>query len=290
MSDKEFSEMKKGIVLEGGGMRGLFSCGIIDVLLENHITFDGAVGVSAGAAFGCNLKSKQLGRALRYNLRFAGDNRYCSLFSLFKTGDLYNADFCYRRIPNELDLFDYETLKKNPMEFFMVVTDIESGKPVYSPLTDGNPEELEWMRASASMPLVARPVLIDGKKYLDGGISDSIPLKFMESKGYKKNIVILTQPKNYVKTKNGALPIVKLFLKKYPNLIQALASRHKMYNAETHYVFEQEKLGNALVFCPETSLNISRTEKNKIKLQEVYDQGRILALKRLDEIKKFLEK
>lgn len=280
--------MKTGLVLEGGAMRGLFTCGILDVFMEQGIEFAGAVGVSAGACFGCNIKSRQPGRALRYNLRFANDKRYCSVQSLFKTGDIYNADFCYRQLPDELDLFDYETLKNNPMEFYMAVTDIKTGKPVYPKLTDGNRKELQWMRASASMPLVSKPVKIDDGEYLDGGMSDSIPLQFMECVGYKRNVVILTQPRSYVKTPNKLMWLMRILLRKYPKLLDAMANRHNMYNDETRYVFEQEKQGNVLVLCPEEPLGISRTEKNIAELQRVYDMGRKLALDRLEEIKKFL--
>lgn len=288
MNCKSENQVKTGLVLEGGAMRGLFTCGILDVFMEQGIEFNAAVGVSAGACFGCNIKSRQPGRALRYNLRFANDKRYCSVQSLFKTGDIYNADFCYRQLPDELDLFDYETLKNNPMEFYMAVTDIKTGKPVYPKLTDGNRKELQWMRASASMPLVSKPVKIDDGEYLDGGMSDSIPLQFMECVGYKRNVVILTQPRSYVKTPNKLMWLMRILLRKYPKLLDAMANRHNMYNDETRYVFEQEKQGSVLVLCPEEPLGISRTEKNTAELQRVYDMGRKLALDRLEEIKKFL--
>ena len=280
--------VKTGLVLEGGAMRGLFTCGILDVFMEQGIEFAGAVGVSAGACFGCNIKSRQPGRVLRYNLRFAHDKRYCSVRSLIKTGNMYNADFCYRAIPDELDLFDYEALRNNPMEFYMAVTDIKTGKPVYPKLTDACQKELEWMRASASMPLVSKPVEIDGGLYLDGGMTDSVPLQFLESVGYKRNVVILTQPRDYVKSPNKLMWLMRIALRKYPKLLDAMANRHNMYNDETRYVFEQEKQGNVLVLCPEEPLGISRTEKNIAELQRVYDMGRKLALDRLEEIKKFL--
>lgn len=271
-------------------MRGLFTCGVLDLFMEKGIEFDGAVGISAGACFGCNLKSRQPGRALRYNLRFAGDKRYCSFRSLFKTGDIYNADFCYHKIPQELDPFDFDTLKKNPMEFYMGVTDVETGEAAFPQLVDGCDKDLEWMRASASMPLAAKIVEIDGGKYMDGGIADSIPLQFMQSKGYDRNVVILTQPRNYVKKPNSLMPLIRLVYRKYPNFVRAVASRHEMYNAETRYIFEQEKAGNALVICPDAALGISRIEKKGSELQRVYDMGRSIAERRLDEIKEFLSK
>ena len=278
----------KGLVLEGGAMRGMFTCGVLDVFMEQGITFDGAIGVSAGATFGCNLKSKQIGRAIRYNLRFAKDPRYCSFRSLLKTGDLYNADFCYRQLPDELDIFDRKTFRENPLDFYLVVTDIESGEPVYFKMKDGEAAELEWMRASASMPLVSKPVCIDGHKYLDGGISDSIPLKYFEKIGYDKNVVILTQPRNYRKKKSRIQFLMKLLLAKYPELYKAMKQRPEAYNEQTAYVFEQEAKGSAFVICPEESLGISRTEDNVDELKRVYELGRQTATAKLSAVKEFL--
>ena len=277
-----------GLVLEGGAMRGMFTCGVLDVFMEQGITFDGAIGVSAGATFGCNLKSKQIGRAIRYNLRFAKDPRYCSFRSLIKTGNLYNADFCYRQMPDELDVFDRKTFRENPLEFYLVVTDIESGEPVYFKMKDGEFAELEWMRASASMPLVSKPVCIDGHKYLDGGITDSIPLKYFEKIGYDKNVVILTQPRDYRKTKSRIQFLMKPLFAKYPELYKAMKNRPEAYNAQTAYVFEQEKQGKAFVICPEESLGISRTEHNVDELKRVYEMGRRTAESKLEAIKAFL--
>ena len=143
---------KTGLVLEGGAMRGMFTCGVIDVLMENGIRFDGAAGISAGAVFGCNYKSRQIGRPVRYNKNYCKDPRYCSDRSLIKTGDLYGADFCYRELPDVLDPFDRETFKNDPMEFYIGATDVKTGKAVYHKCTDGGEDDLLWMRASASMP------------------------------------------------------------------------------------------------------------------------------------------
>ena len=182
--------MKKGLILEGGAMRGMYTAGVLDIFMENDITVDGAIGVSAGAAFGCNLKSKQIGRTIRYNTKYCRDPRYVGLRSLIKTGDIYGADFCYNQIPNRLDIFDVETYQKNPMDFYVVTTDVETGKPIYHLCPNGDATDIKWFRASASMPMVSNIVEIDGFKMLDGGISDSIPIhKFMEM-GYEKNIVI----------------------------------------------------------------------------------------------------
>ena len=288
MDDNSGSKEKTGLVMEGGAMRALFTAGVTDVMMENGISFDGAIGVSAGAAFGCNFKSKQPGRAIRYNLKYCRDRRYCSLSSLFATGDLYNARFCYQTLPRELDRFDFRTYKSNPMEFFAVATDIESGLPEYKKIEECDDNGLNWLRASASMPLVSRPVSLDGKMLLDGGISDSIPLKWFEGAGFSRNIVILTQPRSYQKKKTLVIPFLKLFLRKYPLLLKAMENRHEMYNAETSYVFEREKIGAAMVICPEKPLGISRTEKDSGELRRVYEIGRNLGKEKLGDIKEFL--
>jgi len=200
-------ENKIGLVLEGGGMRGMYTCGILDVLMNEGIEFGGAAGVSAGAAFGCNYKSRQPGRALRYNKRFAGDPRYSGLRSLLRTGNLFNAEFCYHVVPTEYDVFDTATFASNPMAFYAVCMDVDTGKAVYHRCTDGGYTDLEWIRASASMPIVSRVVEIDGHRYLDGGLADNIPLEFMQQQGYARNVVILTQADDYRKQQSRAMPL-----------------------------------------------------------------------------------
>lgn len=282
------SDIKKGLVMEGGAMRGMFTAGVIDVFLENDICFDGAIGVSAGATFGCNFKSKQIGRSIRYNLRFCKDSRYCGIKSLLTSGNLYNADFCYNQLPNNLDLFDYETYKNNPLKFYIVASDVRTGLPVYKELKSCDKNDLEWMRASASMPLVSKVVEIDGFKLLDGGMTDSIPLKYFESIGYNRNVVILTQPRDFIKKENKLIKIIKLFLSKYPKIVDAMKNRHIMYNSETKYIFDKADKGEVFVICPETSLGISRTESNGDKLMNTYQLGRDIAKKNLDSLRAFL--
>jgi len=282
--------MKKGLVLEGGAMRGLFTAGVTDVMMENGIEFDGIIGVSAGAAFGCNYKSKQIGRAVRYNLKYCDDPRYCSFRSLIKTGDLYGADFCYHEMPEKLDIFDVETFEKNPTEFYVVCTNAETGKAEYKKLSKVDYDCLEWIRASASLPLVSRVVEVDGYKLMDGGMADSIPLRYFEEIGYDRNVVILTQPKDYVKGKNKMMPIIRHTLKKYPNLIKAIETRHEMYNEAVKYICEKEEKGEIFVIRPEEVLNIGKTEHNRDRIQAVYDIGRKTAQANIERIKEFLNK
>ncbi len=280
--------MKYGLVMEGGAMRGLFTAGVTDVLMENGIEFDGAAGVSAGACFGCNYKSGQNGRAIRYNLRFCKDKRYCSVYSLITTGDMFGAKFCYHIMPDELDIFDIEAFKENPMVFYVVCTDVETGRPVYKKLNTADYNELEWIRASASMPLASRIVEVDGRKLLDGGISDSIPLSFMERHGFDRNIVILTQPRDYFKKPNKSISLIKTVYKKYPKLVKAYAERPKMYNEQLEYVRKSESEGKALVIAPPVTLPIGHVEHKQDKLLEVYRIGRKTALDNIDRILEFM--
>lgn len=281
--------MKTGLILEGGAMRGLFTAGVMDVLMENGIEFDGAIGVSAGAAFGVNYKSKQIGRVLRYNTKFVRDKRYCGVRVLLKTGNIYSTEFCYGEVPLKHDIFDFETYEKNPMEFYVVATDVETGKAVYHKYEGQSDHGFDWIRASASMPLVSQIVEIDGQRMLDGGIADSIPVRYFESIGYDRNIAVLTQCKGFQKKKNEALPLVKLKYKKYPKLVETMANRHVVYNETLAYIEEKEKAGELFAIRPEHELPVSRVEKDPEKLKAAYEIGRQTAQNNLLKIKQFLK-
>ncbi len=283
-------EMKYGLVLEGGAMRGLFTAGVLDILMENDIKLDVAVGVSAGAAFGCNYKSGQIRRAIRYNTRFCKDKRYCSMLSYIKTGDLFGSEFCYHEIPDKLDIFDTEAFNASPMDFWVVCTDINTGRAVYHKCGNIDYTELEWIRASASMPIAARIVEIGEHRLLDGGISDSIPLKFMESRGCEKNVVILTQPRDYIKKPAGGMRLMKVKYRKYPELVKAAANRHKMYNSELKYIRSAEEEGRAFVIAPPEKLPVGHVEHDPDVMLEVYRIGRRTASRYLEDLLAFLEK
>ncbi len=280
--------MRTGLVLEGGAMRGMFTAGVLDVFLERGITFDGACGVSAGAVFGCNLKSGQAGRTIRYNTRFCGDARYGSFRSLLKTGDLYDAEFCYREIPEKLDIFDTEAFRKNPMAFYVVCTDVDTGMPVYKRIYEGIGEELLWMRASASLPFVSRIVEVGGRRLLDGGISDSVPLRFMEGIGYTKNVVVLTRPRTYVK-KRAKSVLMRLLLRKEPYLLDAIEARADMYNETLEYICEKEKRGEVFVIRPEAELAVGKMEKDPEKLRTAYAEGRRAAHGQMEALLHYLK-
>lgn len=279
--------MKKGLVLEGGAMRGLWTAGITDVMMEHDIWPDGLIGVSAGAAFGCNYKSRQIGRAIRYNMRFAKDSRYSGIRSLLTTGDYFNAEFDYHIVPKQYEIYDDDAFNHNPMEFIVVCTDVETGEAVYQPLTEANYDTYEWIRASASMPLVSKVVSIQGRKLLDGGVADSIPLTYTESRGYDRNVVVLTQPLGYQKEHNRLMPLMRFALRRYPEMIKALDYRHIMYNKQLEYVAQAEREGRCLVIRPDTKIPIGHISHNPQQMQHVYQIGRAIGERYIERIKDF---
>lgn len=280
---------KTGLVLEGGAMRGMYTAGVLDVLMEEKIQTDGVIGVSAGAVFGCNYKSGQIGRTLRYNLQFCGDKRYGSIHSLIRTGDIYDVEFCYHEIPEVIDPFDNDAFVKNPADFYVVCTDVKTGKPVYHKCTDCGRDDLKWMQASASMPLVSKIVETEGYQLLDGGIADSIPIQWFRKQGYKKNLVILTRPEGYRKKKMKFQGAVNLMLRHYPNLAKAMARRYKVYNRTLDKLEELSKKGEVMILQPSRLIEVSRLEKDPEKLKALYQLGREDAKRKLAQIRAFLE-
>ena len=280
--------MKTALIMEGGAMRGMFTCGVIDVIMENGILFNGAAGISAGAVFGCNYKSRQIGRPVRYNKKYCRDPRYCSVRSLITTGDLYGADFCYRELPDVLDPFDRKTFAENSMEFYVGATDVETGECVYHLCMDGGDEDMLWFRASASMPIVSRPVQIGDHSYLDGGISDAVPYAYMERRDYDRNVIVLTQPKGYRK-RPEASPVMKISLRRIPKIYEAMARRHEMYNRQMDELDRMETEKRAMIIRPPEDLGIGHTEKNPEELERVYRIGRKEAEHRLSEIRTWLK-
>ena len=279
--------MKRGLVLEGGAMRGLWTAGVTDVMMEHDIRPDALIGVSAGAAFGCNYKSHQIGRAIRYNTRFARDSRYSGIKSLLTSGNYFNAHFGYHVVPYEYDIFDIETFQQNPMTFTIVCTDVETGQAVYHEINHVDHDELEWLRASASMPLASKVVHVGGYKLLDGGVSDSIPLEYFERQGIRRNVVILTQPLGYQKEHLRLMPLMRLSLRKYPQMIRALDERHLMYNYQLEYVANAERLGRCLVIRPEEQIPIGHISHDPDRMRRVYEAGRAVGEQYIDRIRDF---
>ena len=280
--------MKTGLIMEGGAMRGMFTAGVLDVLMENGLVTDGAIGVSAGAVFGCNYKSHQIGRVIRYNTEYCNDKRYASFKNLVKTGNLYSEQFCYHEVPEKLDPFDEAAFAASPMDFFVVCTDVKTGEPIYHKCRKGDAEDVLWMEASASMPLAAKIVKIGHYGLLDGGVADSIPVRFFESIGYKRNLIILTQPKGYIKKKNKFLPAIRAKYFRYPAFVEAVADRHERYNETLSYISMLEQVGKDYVIRPPIPLEIGAMERDPAQLRRVYETGRAVAQIQVEKIRDFL--
>ncbi|MBR6530164.1 MAG: patatin family protein [Clostridia bacterium] len=282
--------MKTALILEGGAMRGLFTAGVLDYFTEKKLSFDLAVGVSAGAAFGCNLKSHQKGRVLRYNTTYCRDKRYCSLKNLLTTGDLYGADFCYRMLPDVLDPFDYESYREDPCDFWCVCTDAESAEPVYKQINSLTNDEFLYMRASASLPLVSRAVEVDGRRLLDGGISDSIPLDFAKRMGADKCVLILTRPKGYRKKPIAAKALIRLLLRKSPRLADAICTRHVRYNRTVEQIEDAEGRGEVFVIRPSAPIDVRVAERDSSRLARAHAEGLKHAENAFDALLAYLNK
>jgi len=281
---------KTGLILEGGAMRGMYTAGVCDVLMEQGITFDGCIGVSAGATFGCNVKSRQIGRSVRYNCKYSRNVRYGSFLSLLFTGDYFGRKFCYDDLPNKLDPFDYETYKNNPMPFYIVCTDAKTGGALYHRADTCDARDLTYMRASASMPLFSRIVEVDGYHLSDGGTADSIPLAWFREQGYNRNVIVLTRPEGYRKSPSspGLNKLLRLSLRKYPALVKALENRHIGYNRTLDEISAAEQASEVLVLRPSRDLHLSRIEKDPDKLRQMYNLGREDAAAQLETIRGFL--
>ncbi len=276
------------LVFEGGAMRGIYTAGVIDVLLKNNIEVDTAIGVSAGALFGVNYVSKQYGRAYRYVLKYINNSNFFGFKSLFKTGNIMNEEFNFHKLIYELDKFDFDTFNSSKTKFYTVVTNLETGLAEYVEIKDIR-KDMEYIRASGSMPLVSKTVEINGKYYLDGAIADSIPVKKVQDMGFDKIIVVTTRTIDYRKKPMKKFLFSRSY-KNYPKFIKALLNRHIIYNDTVKYLIEEENKGNIIVIRPTKDLHVKRVEKNKQKLEDMYNLGVNDTEAKLTAIKKYLDK
>lgn len=278
--------MKTGIVLEGGGMRGIYTAGVLDVFMERGIEFDGVIGVSAGAIHGCSYVSKQKGRSIRYYKKYCNDKRLMSFRNFIFTGDMVGTQFCYHELPEKLDKYDYDTFNQSKTEYYVTCSNLETGKAEHIRITDMK-DQIDYLRASASLPYISKIVTMDGMKLLDGGCCDSIPLKAFQNMGYEKCVVVLTRQADYVKEPEKS-KLAGIFYRKYPKFIKALERRYLDYNETVEEIKKMEKEGKIFVIRPEADLKIGRVEKNPEELQRVYDIGRKDAVKLADVMLKWL--
>lgn len=279
--------MKTGIVLEGGGKRGIYAAGVLDVLLEHNIVADGLIGTSAGAVNGCSYVSQQYERNIRYNIRFAKEKKYMSIYSLITTGNVVGTEFAYDLLPNVLEKFDYDSFEKSSIDFYATCSNLETGKAEYILCKTLRGKSMDYLRASASLPYVSQIVEVDGKKLLDGGVCDSIPLKAFQNMGYTKNLVVLTRPKGYMKKPENNL-MADVFYGKYPKFVSAMKNRFAVYNRTVRYVEQQEKEGNIFLLRPSKSIEVGRMEKDTEKIKALYQLGKDDANRHLQEITLFL--
>ncbi len=277
-----------GLILEGGGMRGVYTTGILDFFLDKGLEFQEVYGVSAGSCHACSYLSKQRGRGFAVSVDYLKDPRYCGVKSLLKTGNLFGAKMCYETIPNELNLYDYDAFNQYQGKFYAVLTDCVTGEACYHQIKDMH-KDIWAVRASSSLPLVSRMIGIHGHLYLDGGIADSIPIKQSEKNGNEKNVVILTRESGYRKGPNSAMRLIRSLYRRYPNLVKGMEDRHIRYNETLEYLEQGEKEGRIFIIRPNRKVEVGRVEKNREKLTELYEEGYEDARARWEALCRFLE-
>lgn len=269
-------------------MRGMYTAAVLDVLMDEGIEVDAIYATSAGVLFGVNYLSGQKGRAIRYNKRFSRDKRYMGLYSLVTSGNIINRDFAFYEVPFTLDVFDDEAYKKSKTKMVATVTNVQTGGVEYMEIGSVL-EQMEVLRAASAMPFVSHMVELDGQLYLDGGLSDSIPLKKCQEDGYERIVVVETRPEGYRKGKTNPIA-AKLFYSKYPNLVETINNRYKAYNAILQEIEELDAKGEIVLVRPTKDLKLGRIESNPDRLQEMYDLGIEDAKRLLPQIKTYLAK
>lgn len=276
-----------GLVLEGGGMRGLYTAGVLEYFMSKDLYFPYVIGVSAGACMGASYLARQQGRNRRVNLDYIQDKRYLSFSNYIKNREVFGMDFIFDEIPNKLVPFDVDALMNGSEEFVIGTTDCASGEPVYFKKGDYDETTIaRLLRASSSLPFVASSVEHDGQLLLDGGISDPIPIRKAEADGYELNIVVLTKPRGYFKKPGKMSKIIKY--KNHPIINDKLGTRYRIYNETLHHITRQEKAGKVFVISPSRAIKVGRTEKNRERLESLYELGWNDAKAQYEEMKIFL--
>lgn len=282
--------MKVGLVLEGGGMRGLYTIGVLDAMMEHDLWVDYVVGVSAGACNGISYVSKQQYRNYRIDEKYLKDKRYISIRNFIKTRSLFGMDFIFSEVPKMLDPFDMPVFLENPIEFEAGVTDMETGEPVYFGKLESLDDMCTVLAASSSIPMFAPPVEFEGKKYLDGGTSDPIPVRRALKQGCDKLIVVRTRDRSYRKTPEGGRAAYQRGFRKTPAMIDCIDRRHTVYNQQVNCCDRMERAGQALVLAPEKPVKISRFENDIRVLDTLYREGWQAVELQLDALRKFIGK
>lgn len=280
---------KTGLIVEGGGMRGIYGCGVLDAFLENSVSFPYGIGVSAGAANLASFVAEQEGRNYRFYTNYAFDERYMSFKNFVTTGSFFGMDYIYSELTEIVDPINFDKLVNTQTEYYVVAVDAQTSKPVYFSKEDVRKYRGDVFKASSAVPAMCKPIEIDGKLYFDGGVSDSIPLKRALDDGCDKIVAVLTRPRGYVKKPEMGKMIYSEMLKDFPAIVKAMHVRHYVYNATLKNLFKLEKEGRAFIFCPEKSENVTIITRNKEELVTLYNEGKIDAEKRMEELKRFME-
>lgn len=276
-----------GLILEGGGMRGLYTAGVLEYFAQHDIHFPYIIGVSAGACMAASYLSEQQGRNRSVSIDFVNDKRYLSFSNFIRKGELFGMDFIFDEIPNNIVPLDVKKIINGPDEFVVVTTNCETGEPMYFYKEDYDEKTLgKLLRASSSIPFFADAVEHEGRYMLDGGIVDPLPIIKAESDGYVKNVVVLTKPKGYYKKQSRMSTMINY--KKYPKVDERMKVRYKHYNERLDYIFEQEKTGNIIVIAPSEDSGVGRTTRNKEKLENLYELGYKDAAEKFEAVKSLM--
>jgi len=278
-----------GLVLEGGGLRGIFTSGVLRLFVDRGLYFPYVIGVSMGACNGVNYVSRQPERNRIVNTRYVGDSRYLSLLRLLSGGDLFGMDFIFDTLPNELVPFDYGTFYADDARFVVVATDCVSGEAVYFEKSDLGPDFFTVLRASSSLHFMAKPVDFRGRMLMDGGLSDSIPIRRCLADGNRKAVLVLTREKGYRKKRPRFTRYVSLRYPGFPGLKRACERRYRVYNDILDEIEAREARGEIFVIRPERPLDVGRAERNKDKLYLVYDYGYDRAKEKFGDLARYLE-
>lgn len=262
-----------GLVLEGGGMRGVYTSGVLHFLMDKELWFPYVIGVSMGACNAANYISRQKERNRIVNIKYVNDSRYFSYVRLLRKGELFGMNFIFDTIPNQLEPFDFKTFRENKSLCITAVTDCSTGEALYYEKSELGNSYFKALQASCSLPFISKPVIFNDTVLMDGGIADSIPVRKSISDGNKKNVIILTQPASYRKKPESIIRFAKKRYSAYPGLIKALESRHINYNGTIDFIEELNNQGDAFIIRPDAPLISGRIETNKSKLYKLYDQG-----------------
>ncbi|MFD3448981.1 patatin family protein [Microbacteriaceae bacterium 4G12] len=278
-----------GLVLEGGGMKGLYTAGVLEFFMENDLYFPYVIGVSAGACMAATYLSRQKGRNKKVNTELVSDPRYISFRNFVRKRELFGMDFLFDEVPNKIVPFDFETFLNGAEQFVVGTTDCETGEAVYYNKREHGNDILKIIRASSSVPFIAPAVEYDQKKLLDGGITDPIPIQKAQADGYEKNVVIMTKPAGFIKDPSKLYSLAKWLYRRYPNVANHLAQHYEIYNCTISHLCSEKQKENFFVIQPSVPLPVSGLERNKEKLVHLYELGYNDAKNQYEQLKQWIK-